>query len=111
MALEFKVVLDRLNNARSIEDDALASLEYLDIQRMFEEDKENEQALYEKINNLNDDLENLRSENQRLRDINAEIRLQSGSSVSNVVQEVKEKVEDIEDVIDDLTFSDLAEIY
>lgn len=111
MALEFKVVLDRLNNARSIEDDALASLEYLDIQRMFEEDRENEQALYEQINNLNDDLENLRSENQRLRDINAEIRLQNGSSVSNVVQEVKEKVEDIEEVIDDLTFSDLAEIY
>lgn len=111
MALEFKVVLDRLNNARSIEDDALASLEYLDIQRMFEEDRENEQALHEQINNLNDDLDALRTENQRLRDINAEIRLQSGSSVPNVVQEVKEKVEDIEEVIDDLSFSDLAEIY
>lgn len=111
MALEFKVVLDRLNNARSIEDDALASLEYLDIQRMFDEDNENEQALYEQINNLNDDLENLRSENQRLRDINAEIRLQSGSTIPTVIQEVKDKVDDIEDKIEDLTFSDLAEIY
>lgn len=111
MALEFKVVLDRLNNARSIEDDALASLEYLDIQRLFEEDKENENALHEQISSLNDDLDTLKAENQRLRDINAEIRLQSGSSVPNVVQEVKEKVEDIEEVIDDLSFSDLAEIY
>lgn len=111
MALEFKVVLDRLNNARSIEDDALASLEYLDIQRMFEEDKENEQALYEQINNLNDDLENLRSENQRLRDINAEIRLQNGSTVPTVVNEIKEQIEDVTEKIDDLSFSDLAEIY
>lgn len=92
MALELYDIMKRYNEAKNIEDDMMKDIELQKIQAEFIANNEDLEVMGRRIKELEDDIVNLRVDNERLKDSNAELRLKVGGHVEEEKEEVVEEV-------------------
>jgi chromosome segregation ATPase len=81
MALELYDIMKRYNDAKAIEDDMMKDIELQKIQAEFIANNDMLDTQARRISELEEDVNNLRVERERLKDSNAELRLKIGGYV------------------------------
>lgn len=103
--LELYDIMKRYNDAKNIDDDMMKDIELQKIQAEFLANNDMLDTQANRIRELEEDVEKLRVERERLRDSNAELRLQIGGYVETPKEE---KVEEVEEVVTYRTFTEIA---
>lgn len=105
MALDLLDVIKRYNEAKANEDDMIKDIELQKIQAEFLANNEFINSAEKTIQDKEDEIAALKVDVERLRDANAQLRIQQGSHVE---QETKEEV--VEEVVEEQpkTLSELA---
>lgn len=106
MALELYDIMKRYNDAKSIDDDMMKDIELQKIQAEFIANNDMLDVQARRISELEEDVNNLRIEKERLKDSNAELRLQIGGYVQPKTEEVVE--EEKEEEVTFRTFAEMA---
>ena len=106
MALDLLDIITRYNAAKSNEDDMIKYIELQKIQAEFLENNEALESSEKLLRDKDDEINALKLDNERLRDSNAQLRIQQGSYVEPKVEEiVEEEVEETKT----RTFDEIAE--
>lgn len=92
MALELYDIMKRYNDAKNIEDDMMKDIELQKIQAEFLSNNEQLEVQERRIKELEDDLMRANVDIERLKDSNAELRLNTGSYIKK--EETQEIVEE-----------------
>lgn len=106
MALELYDIMKRYNDAKSIDDDMMKDIELQKIQAEFMANNDMLDVQARRISELEEDVNNLRIEKERLKDSNAELRLQIGGYTPPKTEEVEE--EEKEEEVKFRTFAEMA---
>lgn len=106
MALELYDIMKRYNEAKAIDDDMMKDIELQKIQAEFIANNEDLEVMGRRIKELEDDILNLRVDNERLKDNNAELRLKIGGHVEKEekVEEVIEEVEEVHRTLNEIAY-------
>lgn len=102
--LELYDIMKRYNEAKSIDDDMMKDIELQKIQAEFIANNEDLEVKDRRIKELEEDVLNLRVDNERLKDSNAELRIKVGG----YVEEPKEEV--VKEVVEEVVHRTLSEI-
>lgn len=105
MYLDLLDVIKRYNEAKTNEDDMIKDIELQKIQAEFKEVNDYIGSTEKIIRDKDDEIDALKLDNERLRDSNAQLRIQQGSYV-----EPEKKEEVIEEVVETVTTRTLSEI-
>lgn len=106
MALDLLDIITRYNAAKSNEDDMIKDIELQKIQAEFLENNEALESSEKLLRDKDDEINALKLDNERLRDSNAQLRIQQGSYVEPEVEEaVEEEIEETKT----RTFDEIAE--
>lgn len=107
LALDLLDVIKRYNEAKSNEDDMIKDIELQKIQADFKTNNDFIESAEKMLRDKDDEISALKLDNERLRDANAQLRIQQGSYVEQ--PEEDEKEEEIEEVEVIKSYSELAE--
>lgn len=106
MALDLLDIIKRYNEAKSNEDEMIKDIELQKIQAEFLENNEFLASSEKMLKDKDDEISALKVDNERLRDANAQLRIQQGSYVEP--EKETEKETEVEEEKETRTLSEIA---